>query len=308
MSTRIVRVHFLGVGGGIPSLNRAPPSIAVQFQGRILLFDCGEGTQLQLQRAGLSPQRIREIFISHLHGDHVLGLPGLVSTMIMLNRTKPLTIYGPMGTKEFTETALELTHTHLDFPLEIKDVVKGNISNQELYSVSCLPALHSVPANSYVLKMADIPGKFDTHRAEQLGVPSGPLRKRLYQGQQIETPEGRIVKPRDVFGPPRKGIHIAFSGDTAPNQDFARVAKGASLLIHDATFTMTHLEKATKYQHSTAAQAAEIAALAQVSHLALVHISPRYESTEEHEKEARAIFPHSSAPKDLEFIELNSSE
>jgi ribonuclease Z len=308
MSKRIVRVHFLGVGGGIPSLARAPPSIAVYFLGKVLLFDCGEGTQLQLQRAGLSPQRIREIFISHLHGDHILGLPGLISTMIMLNRTKSLTIYGPTGTKAFTETTLESTHAHLDFPLEIKDVVKGEISHHELYSVSCLPALHGVPAISYVLKMADIPGKFDTLKAEQLGVPSGPLRKRLYKGQQIETPEGRIVKPLDVLGPPRKGIHIAVSGDTAPNQDFAKAAKKANLLIHDATFTMTHLENATKYQHSTAAQAAEIAKLAQVSHLALVHISPRYASTEEHEKEARSIFPQCSVPEDLECIELNSSK
>jgi ribonuclease Z len=308
MSTKIVRVHFLGVGGGIPSLARAPPSIAVSYQGKVLLFDCGEGTQLQLQRAGLSPQRIREIFISHLHGDHILGLPGLISTMIMLNRTKPLTIYGPSGTKEFTESTLKLTYAHLDFPLEIKDVLKGEISNHKLYSVSCLPALHGVPAISYVLKMADIPGKFDSHKADQLGVPSGPLRKRLYKGQQIKTPEGRIVNPQDVLGPSREGIRIAFSGDTAPNHDLATAAKKASLLVHDATFTMIHLENAKKYQHSTAAQAAEIAKLAQVSHLALVHISPRYALTEEHEKEAKAIFPHCSAPKDLECIELNSSE
>ena len=308
MSKRIVKVHFLGVGGGIPSLTRAPPSIAVSFQGKVLLFDCGEGTQLQLRRVGLSPQRIREIFISHLHGDHVLGLPGLISTMIMLNRTKTLNIYGPPGTKEFTETTMEATHAHLDFPLEIKDVLKGEISHQKLYSVSCLPAIHNVPAISYVLKMADIPGKFNTHKAEQLGVPSGPLRKRLYNGQQIETPGGRIVKPLDVLGPPRKGIHIVFSGDTAPNQELAKVAKKASLLIHDATFTMTHLENARKYQHSTAAQAAEIARLAQVSHLALVHISPRYASTEEHEKEAQAIFVNCTAPNDLECIELNSTK
>ena len=308
MSKRIVRIYFLGVGGGIPSLTRAPPAIAVSFHGKVLLFDCGEGTQLQLRRAGLSPQRIREIFISHLHGDHVLGLPGLISTMIMLNRTKALNIYGPPGTKEFIETTMESTHAHLDFPLEINDVLQGEISHQKLYFVSCLPAIHGVPAFSYVLKMANIPGKFDSNRAEQLGVPSGPLRKRLYQGEQIETPGGRIVKPLDVLGPPRKGIRIVFSGDTAPNQELAKAAKNASLLIHDATFTMTHLENAIQYQHSTAAQAAEIAKSAQVSHLALIHISPRYASTEEHEKEAQAIFPHCTAPNDLDCIELNSTE
>ncbi len=308
MAKKAVRVHFLGVGGGIPSLTRAPPSIAVYFNGKLLLFDCGEGTQLQLRRAGLSPQRIIELFITHLHGDHVLGLPGLISTMVMLNRVKPLTIYGPPGLKEFMAATLELTHTHLDFPLTIEEVEKGVISDQEQYRVECLPALHNVPALAYVLQMAETPGRFDASKAQQLGVPSGPLRKRLCQGHSIETPAGTIVNPEDVLGPTQKGHIIVFSGDTAPNPSLAKAAKKASLLIHDATFSDAHKENAAKYQHSTAAQAAQIAADAQVKQLALVHISPRYGSTEEHEKEATAIFPQSIVPKDLEKLELNSSD
>lgn len=307
MAKNLVRVHFLGVGGGIPSVTRASPSIAIYFQGKLLLFDCGEGTQLQLQRAGLSLQRIREIFITHLHGDHVLGLPGLISTMTMLNRTKALNVYGPVGTREYTETVLELTHTHLEFQLTVEDVKEGIVSEQTLYSVECLPAIHGVPSLSFILQMADIPGKFDARKAKQLGVPAGPVRKQLFQGQPIETPEGKIIRPEDVLGPARKGIRIVFSGDTAPNPRLIQAAKNADLLIHDATFTSSHRENAMKYQHSTAAQAAEIALQAQVGHLALIHVSPRYAMMEEHEKEARAIFPQTSVPKDLESIELYPS-
>jgi ribonuclease Z len=304
MTNTKVRVHFLGVGGGIPAVNRAPPSVAAQFQGKLLLFDCGEGTQLQLRKAGLNPQRVREIFITHLHGDHVLGLPGLISTMAMLNRTKPLTIYGPVGTTEFTQIALELTHVQLKFELTANDVQKGIISDQDQYQVRCLPAVHNVPSISYILQMADSPGKFDVTKAQQLGVPSGPLRKNLCEGQSIRTPAGTIVKPEDVLGPTRKGVLMVYSGDTAPNPQLAKAAKYASLLIHDATFTADHKENAEKYLHSTAAQAAQIAAQAKVSRLALVHISPRYTVTKEHEKEAQATFPQSFVPKDLECLEL----
>lgn len=308
MTSKSVKVYFLGVGGGIPSVTRSPPSVAVNFQGKTLLFDCGEGTQLQLQRVGLSPHKIQEIFITHLHGDHVLGLPGLLSTMMMLNRTKPLMIYGPVGTKKFTETTLELTHAHIDFPLTVKNVKEGIISTQHQYRVECFPSIHSVASLSYILQTADTPGRFDVRKAEQLGVPSGPLRKELYNGQPIKTPEGKIVRPEDVLGPVRKGLRIVFSGDTAPNPKLAKAAKGASLLIHDATFTALHKENAKKYEHSTAAQAAQIASDASVKRLALVHISPRYASNEEHETEAQAIFPESFAPNDLDIIELTPSK
>ena len=307
MTNSKVRVYFLGVGGGIPAVTRAPPAVVVQFQGKLLLFDCGEGTQLQLRKAGLSPQRVQEIFITHLHGDHVLGLPGLISTMVMLNRSKPLTIYGPVGTAEFTKIALELTHVQLDFELTTNDVEKGIISNQEQYQVRCLPAIHSVPSLSYIFQMADSPGRFDVSKAQRLGVPSGPLRKSLCEGKAIQTSDGKIVNPEDVLGPTRKGVTIVYSGDTAPNPQLAKAATNANLLIHDATFTATHKENAKDYLHSTAAQAAQIAKQAKATYLALVHISPRYIVTEEHENEAKAIFPQSFAPMDLDCLELTPS-
>jgi ribonuclease Z len=302
----VIRVHFLGVGGGIPSLKRALPAIAIYFRGKILLFDCGEGTQTQLKHAKLSLQRIIEIFISHLHGDHVLGLPGLLSTMAMLKRSKPLTVYGPVGIKEFIEVTLELTKAQLDFELTVNEVDEGTISSQPQYRVDCLPALHNIPSLSYILRMADTPGKFDVAKARKLGIPSGPLRKRLQQGNSVKNPRGKTIYPADVMGPSRKGVIIAYSGDSAPNPKFAAKAIKAQLLIHDATFSEAHTEKAAEFLHSTAAQAAQIAVQAKAKQLALVHISPRYIASEEHKKEAKAIFPQSFAPHDLEVIKIDS--
>lgn len=299
-----MQVHFLGVGGGVPSLNRALPALAIYFKGKILLFDCGEGTQFQFQRAGLSPQRIKEIFISHLHGDHVLGLPGFLATMAMRQRSKPLTIHGPRGIKDFIKVTVELTQAQLEFEVHVHEVQEGTISKQTEYQVDCITALHSIPAFSFILRMADTPGKFNPSRAQRLGVVSGPLRKRLQQGEEIRTPNGKKVVPKDVMGPARKGAIIGYSGDTAPNPEFATIATEADLLIHDATFSETHRKNAAEYLHSTAAQAAQIALQAQAKQLALVHISPRYMSTEMHEKEARTIFQNSFAPNDLDFIRL----
>ncbi|MFW9830872.1 MAG: ribonuclease Z [Candidatus Thorarchaeota archaeon] len=299
-----MQVHFLGVGGGVPSQNRALPAIAVFSKGQILLFDCGEGTQMQFQRASLSAQRIKEIFISHMHGDHVLGLPGLLSTMAMFRRTSPLTVYGPKGIKEFVDVAMELTQVQLEFDLTVHEVEGGTISQHTKYQVDCIPALHSIPALSFKLQMADIPGKFNAARAERLGIPSGPLRKRLQQGEEIRTPTGKKISPADVMNPVRKGVMLVYSGDTSPNPQLIVEAQNADLLIHDATFSESHQKNAAEYLHSTAAQAAQVALQAKAKQLALVHISPRYMSTELHVLEARSIFLNSVAPNDFDFIEL----
>ncbi len=301
-----MRVHFLGVGGGIPSLKRSLPAIAIYFRGKIILFDCGEGTQTQLKHAKLSPQQIIEVFISHLHGDHVLGLPGLLSTMAMLNRSKPLTVYGPIGIKKFIEVTLELTKAQLEFDLTTNEVEEGTISRQPQYRVDCLPALHSIPSLSFILRMADKPGKFDVSKAQKLGIPSGPLRKRLQQGTPVKDLTGKTIYPEDVIGPSQKGIIIAYSGDSAPNPKFAAKAMKAQLLIHDATFSDAHIDKAAEFLHSTASQAAQIAVQAKATQLALVHISPRYIASTEHENEAKIIFPRSFAPNDLDVIYLDA--
>lgn len=302
-----MKIHFLGVGGGVPSLKRALPAIAIYFKGKILLLDCGEGTQIQLQRAGLSLQKITEIFISHLHGDHILGLPGLLSSMAMLRRNKPLALYGPPQFKNFVQMVLELTQVELEFELTIQEVQKGIIVSRPDYIMECLPAIHDIPCFSFILRMADIPGRFHLAKARRLGIPSGPLRKRLQQGYPITTPNGRRVNPSDVLGPSRKGAIIAYSGDTAPNPELIKVVAKATLLIHDATFSETHAAKAEEFFHSTASQAAQIALQADVEKLALVHISPRYETSRLHVKEAKQIFRKSFAPKDFDIFEIKHS-
>ncbi|MFX0169172.1 MAG: ribonuclease Z [Candidatus Hodarchaeota archaeon] len=300
-----MKVYFLGVGGGIPSLERTLPAVAIYLKRRILLFDCGEGTQLQLQRAKLSPQRITQIFISHLHGDHVLGLPGLVSTMAMQKRAKPLSVFGPTGISKFIENSLELTQAQIEFKLTVREVGNGIITEQEEYTVECLPAVHSVPALSFILRMADTPGRFYPTKANHLGVPPGTLRKDLQQGRAVITPEGRRVTPKEVVGPSRKGLIVVYTGDTAPNSKLASSVNKVDLLIHDATFIEMHKERATEFLHSTALQAAQIALQLQAKQLALVHISPRYASPELHLQEAQSVFPRTFAPKDLEVHQFS---
>jgi ribonuclease Z len=261
---------------------------------------------MQLQKAGLSLQRITEIYISHLHGDHVLGLPGLLSSMTLLRRSKPLVIFGPQPVKTLVDATLQLTQVEPDFELETREVEAGIVFRHQNYAMEALPAIHSVPSLSFILRIADAPGHFNPSKAGRLGVPQGPLWKQLQQGQPVKTPGGRTVMPSEVLGPPQKGVVIAYSGDTAPNTDFAAAAHGASLLIHDATFAQIHATKAAEYLHSTAAQAAEIANLAEAKQLALVHISPRYQSTQQHREEAQAILARTIAPNDLDAVEIRS--
>ncbi len=299
-----MKIVFLGVGGGVPSLYRALPAIGAIHDGHILLFDCGEGTQIQLQLANLSLNRITEIYITHNHGDHILGLPGLISSMTLLHRTKPLSIFGPKGLNRLIKLTLEITKVQPEFDLILQEVEEGLVTDNPHYRTECIPALHNIPALSYILRMSDIPGKFDVQKADQLGIIPGPLRKELQQGRPVKTPEGKIVQPTAVVGPSRKGVSFAYSGDTTPNPRFAKAAKGVSLLIHEATFIEEHKAKAAEYFHSTATQAAQIARKAKVGQLALIHISPRYPSGEIHEQEAKAFFPQSFAPNDLDSLIL----
>ena len=299
-----MKVVFLGVGCGMPSIRRALPAVAICLKRDILLFDAGEGVQLQLQRAHLSIQRITEIYISHLHGDHCLGLPGLLSTMSLLHRTKPLSIIGPQGIKSFVTKTLEMTHVEPQFNLKIIERSKAKLSENPHYTVDVLPACHSVPALSFVLRMADVPGQFNPEKAIHLGVPRGPLWKRLQEGRRVRLSGARIVHPSEVLGPSRKGASIAYSGDTWFNPELASASQDVSLLIHEATYTNELKEKASEHLHSTAAQAAEIAVLGKVKQLALIHISPRYENNLQHEQEARSIFQRSVVPNDLDVIKI----
>jgi len=297
-------VTFLGTGGSWPTARRNVSSIAIKRGGEVLLFDCGEGTQRQIQRTKISYMQITKIFISHFHGDHFLGLPGLIQTMQLNDRDKPLYIYGPKGIRDVVKNVTSLGYFKPDFPIyaiELKDKEEVRF---EGYTVKSLLVDHTVPTFAYCLEEDMRPGRFNKKKALALGVPEGPLFSKLQKGFTVKLENGREVKPEMVLGPPRPGRKIVYSGDTRPCDRMIEFSKNADLLIHDATFSSELNDIANEYGHSTALQAAEVAKKANVKMLALFHISPRYTNGDELEKEAREVFSNSFLSKDLQEIEI----
>ena len=300
----IMRLTFLGTGGGIPSIKRSLPAIAINFSGETILFDCGEGTQRQMMRAGTGFRQNLIIFLTHLHGDHILGLPGLIYTLSMLNRKTPLKIIGPPGTKHFIETILSLKFGKLNYEILVKEVWEGIAYESREYVIEAIEASHTIKALAYKLREKDRPGKMNVEKLERLGIPRGPLWGKLQRGEAIEF-SGRIIRPEEVMGPPRPGRKIVYTGDTRPSEKIIEFSREADILIHDATFGSEFEDEAGREGHSTARQAAEVALKAGVKRLYLFHISPRYEGEEEKLlQEARRIFPESYLAEDLKTYEI----
>lgn len=300
-----LRIIFLGTAGSLPTNDRSLPSIVVQREGDILMFDCGEGTQRQMMRAGIGFNRKMIVFITHMHGDHVLGLPGMMQTMSLLGRDKPLKIYGPPGIKAFIEAVISTVKFWLSFPVEVNEIEReGVVYDGGAYEVRAVWADHSIPSLAYAFIEKPRPGKFYPEKAAALGIPKGPLWSMLQRGMDVVLPDGRIIKPSDVLGPPRPGRKIVYSGDTRPSERIAELAYGADVLIHEATLGDDLIERAEEEGHSTPSGAARIALKANVKHLILVHISARYSETESLVKEAKKIFPSITIAKDLDEIEV----
>jgi len=300
-----LKIIFLGTSGSMPTQNRGSSSIAIRRKGEVLIFDCGEGTQRRIVAARLGFRRPTRILISHLHGDHVLGLPGLLQTMTLLQRERPLHIYGPQGLASFVE-AFSSVLGGPSFPTNIYEIgSEGTIFSGSEYEVRAVGADHDGPSWSFVLEEHPRPGKFHPERARALGVPEGALWKRLQRGQDIEL-DGKTVKSRDVADSPRRGLKVVYSGDTRPTEALGREAKGADILIHEATFDGSLEEKAHENGHSTAAQAAELAKAARVKMLVLTHISSRYPDAGVLLDEAVEIFPATRVAEDLMVVELSS--
>ncbi len=297
-------VIFLGTGGSWPTVKRNVSAIAVKRGGEILLFDCGEGTQRQIQKSGLSYMQIKSIFISHFHGDHFLGLPGLIQTMQLNDRKEPLTIYGPRGTSRIVEIVKNLGYFKPSYEIVGKDVDEGDEIRFNGYSVRPFRVKHNVPALGYVLEEDMRPGRFNKKKALELGIPEGPLFGRLQRGESIKLKDGRVITPDMVLGPPRPGRKVVYTGDTKPCDNVVEFARNADLLIHDATFLSDLEDIATEYGHSTARQAAEIAKEANVDKLVLTHISPRYMDERLIEKEAKEIFKNSIVARDFLKLEV----
>ncbi|MGE5230420.1 MAG: ribonuclease Z [Deltaproteobacteria bacterium] len=300
----MLSITLLGTGAACPSLERNVAALAVAREGETLLFDCGEGTQRQMMRYGVS-FAFREIFFTHYHADHMLGVTGLMRTMGLQDRTLPVTLYGPRGAERVLGAAISLGIERNRFPIEIREVAPGDRLAREEYDIVVFPTDHRADTVGYALAEHTRLGRFNPERARELGVPEGPLWGKLHKGETVELPDGRRVGAEDLVGKPRRGRTVVYTGDTRPSPGVVEAARGADLLIHDSTFGEEERARAEETGHSTAAQAAEVAREAGARRLVLTHISPRYtRDAPELLAEAKAVFPESVVARDGLTLEV----
>lgn len=297
-------VLFLGTAGSMPTVQRAPASLLIRRGGDRILLDCGEGSQRQLLRSVGLPE-IEHIFLTHFHADHFLGLPGMMKTFTLRGRTLPLHIYGPRGLKGLIAD-LKRIYGKLSYEVEVVELGPTDAIEFGDYRVGAYSVVHRTEALGYALVEDDRPGRFDPARARELGVEAGPLYGELQRGVAVEV-DGRRVSPEEVMGEARPGRKVVFTGDTQPCEATVAVAKGAELLVHDGTFSAEEAERAAQTGHSTALDAARVAAEAGVSLLALTHLSSRYFGPQI-EKEAREVFERTVVPRDFDLIEVPYAE
>ncbi len=292
-----MRITFLGTAGSWPTKDRSASAIAVDTEREQILLDCGEGTQRQFFRSSASFMRVRRIFLTHFHGDHFLGLPGLVQSMNLNHRAEPLDIYGPPDAEEMVGRALGMGYFTQRFPIAVHPLRPGDSVELDGYRVRTARAEHPVPALAYRIEEGPKRGRFDGELARSLGI-RGPDFGRLERGEAVRV-GARVVHPEEVLGPPRPGRSIVYSGDSAPSEEIRRLAERASVLIHEATAAQALEAEANSWGHSSARQAAELARAAEASVLFLTHFSSRYKDLEPLEEEARIVFPGSRAARDL---------
>jgi len=293
-----MQIVFLGTGGSWPSKDRNVSAVAVRIGSDVLLFDCGEGTQRQLMSSNVSFMKINRILISHFHGDHFLGLPGLIQSMSFNNRKNPLEIYGPHGTVKLVNIIINLGYFTPTFDFVVKDLKDNDTVKCDGYIIKAKTAEHNVPTLAYAVEENTRQGRFNVKKAKKLGIPEGPLFRKLQKGENIMV-NGEKVTPDMVLGKSRKGKKIVYIPDTKPSEAIADFAKGSNVLIHDATADSSLEKKANKYGHSSARQAAVTAEKAGVKLLFLTHISPRYKDATILEKDARKVFPNSIVAEDF---------
>ena len=290
----------------MPTARRAPTALLVRRGGEKLLFDCAEGTQRQFLSSTLGLIDLREVFLTHYHADHYLGLPGMLKTFSLRGRDVPLTVYGPPGLRELFGS-LRKIFGRLSYELELVELRPGDVLDRREYELETFEVEHGVSSLGYSLVERSRPGFFDVASADNLGVPDGPARGVLQGGEPVELPDGTVVRPDQVLGPTRPGRKLTLSGDTLPSRTVVEAAGGADLLVHEATFCEDERERARETGHSTAAEAAQLALAARVRMLALTHVSSRYFGPEV-VREARAIFAETVVPKDFDIIELRYDE
>lgn len=306
----MLKLTFLGTGAACPTVDRNVASLALTREGDTMLFDCGEGTQRQMMRYGVS-FTFREIFFTHFHSDHLLGVIGLLRTLGLLNifgeesRRDGLTLYGPKGAERILGQALEVGIERVKFPVEIVELKVGDVLKRKEYDLVTFPTEHRADTIGYALVEHERLGRFHPDQARALGIPEGPLWGRLHKGETVTLPDGRCIAPADLVGQPRPGRKVVVSGDTRPCDGLRAAATGADLLVHEATFSHQDLARAKETGHSTAREAAELAREAGVKQLVLTHISPRYSrDAPELVAEARMYFVKTTVARDGMEVEV----
>ncbi|MCR2820319.1 ribonuclease Z [Lederbergia panacisoli] len=302
-----MKLLFLGTGAGVPAKPRNVSSLALMLleeRNSVWLFDCGEATQHQILHTSLKPRKIEKIFITHLHGDHIFGLPGLLGSRSFQGGETGLTIYGPKGIREYVEVSLKISQTHLKYPLSIIEIENGTIFKDEQFEIETLQLDHGIASFGFRITEKDKKGTLDAKRLRSEGILPGPIYKRLKKGEIVTLEDGRVINGNEYLGPDLKGRVLCILGDTRPCENAITLASRADVVVHEATFSAESERMAWDYFHSTTVQAATLALQAQAHTLCLNHISSRYikEDWDQLTEEAKAVFPNTEMAFD--FLEM----
>lgn len=307
-----MQLTFLGTGAGMPSKERNTSSLVLEMyeeRKAAWLFDCGEATQHQILRTHIKPRKIEKVFITHMHGDHIFGLPGFLSSRSFLAGEDELTVYGPKGVKAFIEMNLTLSETHIKYPIHIVEILEdGVIFEDGQFIVEAMELEHIIPTYGFRIIQKPLQGEFLVEKAVSLGIPKGPLFKQLKEGHSVTLPNGKVVQSEEVVAPPRNGLVIAILGDTKFSAKSIQLAKDADVLVHEATFDHTTYELAQNYGHSTNIEAATIALKANVKALILNHISARFQQRDlkKLHSEAKNVFPQTYVADDFTQFDIKT--
>jgi ribonuclease Z len=300
----MLSLTFLGTSAARPTLERNVSALALVREGDTFLFECGEGTQRQMLRYGVS-FALSEIFFTHFHADHFLGVIGLVRTLGLQGREEPMTLYGPRGASAILNAALKLGVERVPFAVDVKELRPGDAIERDGFAIHAFATEHGGGSLGYALKEKLRLGRFDPDKARALGIPEGPLWGRIHKGESVQLADGRTIPPSDLVGPPRSGRSVVITGDTRPCAAVVDAAEGADVLVHEATFGEEEKERARETGHSTAREAAQVALAAKVGRLVLNHVSARYSANaEELVNEAREVFRETVVAKDGTEIEV----
>lgn len=304
----MLSLTFLGTSAARPTVERSVTSVVIAREGETLMFDCGEGTQRQMMRYGVG-FTLSDIFFTHFHADHYLGVLGLVRTLALQGRTEPMHLFGPKGAEQHLGGLLAVGVERATFPIEIHELEVGEKLTRDSYDLEVIGVEHGRNAVGYALREHQRLGRFDPDKARSLGIPEGPLWGRIHRGESVALEDGGTVDPDVLVGPARPGRLVVLSGDTRPCGSVVEAAHEADLLVHDATFGQDEKDRAKDTTHSTAVEAAQVALAARVKRLVLTHVSARYSANaRELEEEAREVFPATSAAKDGMVVEVPFAE